>query len=864
MAMNVVIDMLKSRNSAIRVNNGEWCKRHTAGFTMAEMLIVVAIIGVLAAVSFIAVQAHQKFMTQLQYDAIAKEIFVAAQNHLTLAKSENYQQKSDLSTAITSGFFGTKGNADADTNDDIFYFDSTSSNAGTALDQILPLGAVELVTGGKYIIRYQPNAAQVLDVFYWTDENKYGISSMNYGTAVSSYRGTEKKSERAKIGGNGVLGWCGGEDIVESGEYLEAPVIDVINAEMLLVTVTNPNTDKSELVPKMKLIVTGIQSKAKIAIPLESKTSFLDLSTGERVVYDTVDKVFTVVLDDITTEGLHFSELQNEKKKPTGTREIGTFIPGENITIQAVAFSNDFLTGVAYSGEWTTNSLFNEVTEDETGKKTTKISNIRHLANLNDGLSGLNYSNSYFNNTINAVQTTNLYWNDEDDGTDDFVSAIKTRKSSESVSIYSNTNATKADCFLPVSVNYTLNYNGQSDVKITETSGTGESATTTTKTFTENHSIKGVVVDNTGDAPGTATVAPGGVFGSLTGGEIKNLELIDTKVTLASGNAGALAGTLSGTTITNVVAHNTSDFETELAKTDETKTTVYTKASGAAGGLIGSATNCTIQKSAAALIVKSEGGNAGGLIGTAEGGTVSGCYAGGHAIDKMNGTGTGAEVIGVTYDSDKYNVTASGVAGGLIGDAGAAEISYSYSTCSATGATVGGLIGTGSGAITSSYCTGKVSGTTQGAFAGACGTTTDCHYYEIVNEYTDADGGYDYLLPVPKEKTSDGTGKPSGIKAIDETAQSYNEFCGAAKDSQGKDLWNPANPYDAKLTEYYNGRYNLETVEQLGASITKNSGADGDTTVTDFVATHYGDWPVPEIFVVNTKGTNATPATPTP
>ena len=822
---------------------------------MAEMLIVVAIIGILAAVSFIAVQAHQKSMTQLQYDAIAKEIFVAAQNHLTLAKSENYQQKSDLSTAITSGFFGTKGNADADTNDDIFYFDSTSSNAGTALDQILPLGAVELVTGGKYIIRYQPNAAQVLDVFYWTDENKYGISSMNYGTAVSSYRGTEKKSERAKIGGNGVLGWCGGEDIVESGEYLEAPVIDVINAEMLLVTVTNPNTDKSELVPKMKLIVTGIQSKAKIAIPLESKTSFLDLSTGERVVYDTVDKVFTVVLDDITTEGLHFSELQNEKKKPTGTREIGTFIPGENITIQAVAFSNDFLTGVAYSGEWTTNSLFNEVTEDETGKKTTKISNIRHLANLNDGLSGLNYSNSYFNNTINAVQTTNLYWNDEDDGTDDFVSAIKTRKSSESVSIYSNTNATKADCFLPVSVNYTLNYNGQSDVKITETSGTGESATTT-KTFTENHSIKGVVVDNTGDAPGTATVAPGGVFGSLTGGEIKNLELIDTKVTLASGNAGALAGTLSGTTITNVVAHNTSDFETELAKTDETKTTVYTKASGAAGGLIGSATNCTIQKSAAALIVKSEGGNAGGLIGTSDGGSVSGCYAGGHAINKMNGTGTDAEVIGVTYDSDKYNVTASGVAGGLIGDAGAAEISYSYSTCSATGTTVGGLIGTGSGAISSSYCTGKVSGTTQGAFAGACGTTSDCHYYEIINEYEDETVGYDYLTPVPKAGESDGT--KDGVKALDLDAEEYNKFCGAFTD------WKPALPYDTKLKDNYGegtgearvAKYNLKTIAQLDDAETKAVGVIEEDTITtpaDFVAIHYGDWPAPEIFVVNTK-----------
>ena len=867
MAMNVVINMLKSRNSAIRVKNREGRKRHIAGFTMAEMLIVVAIIGVLAAVSFIAVQSHQKSMTQLQYDAIAKEIFVAAQNHLTLAKSENYQQKSDLSTAMTAGFFGTKGDASVDTNDDIYYFTSTSSNTGTALEQILPFGAVELVTGGDYIIRYQPNAARVLDVFYWTDDKKYGISSMDYDTAVSSYRGTDKKSDRAKIGGNGVLGWCGEEGIVESGEYLEAPVINVINEEMLLVTVTNPNTDKLKLAPQMKLIVTGIQSNAKISIPLDSENSFADLSSGERVVYDTVDKVFTVVLDDITTEGLHFSELQKEKKKPTGTRWIGTFIPGENITIQAVAFSNEFLTGVAYSGEWTTNSLFEEVTEDEAGKKTAKISNIRHLANLNDDLSDLGYENSYFNNSLNAVQTTNLYWKDADNTTDDFVSAIRTRKNAEKVSIYIDTNVTKDDCFLPVTVNYTLNYNGQSDVEITEVTGTGENATTT-KTFTQNHSIKGVVVDSTGVVPGTATFAQGGVFGSMTGGEIKNLELIDTKVTLASGNAGALAGTLSGTTITNVVAYNMPDFETELEKTDVRKATVYTKASDAAGGLIGSATNCTIQKSAAALIVSSTGGNAGGLIGTAVGGTVSGCYAGGHTIDDPKDSGA------VIYSDEKFNVTAEeGCAGGLIGDAGTAVIRNSYSTCSATGKYAGGFVGKGKtgGSATKCYATGLVLGgdttkktvtveggtqiteTTftekwdqEGAFACSFGgTVSNCKFFEIINEREEKDktgaltGGYIYLDPIPNDTTK-------VFDALDENATFYNDF------SDTSEEWKPAKPYteQTKLGVYYGGKYNLKTVEQLigGTDPLKEN---KDDTTEYFVATHYGDWPAPEIFVIN-------------
>ena len=856
MAMNVVIDMLKNRNSAMRVNNGEGRGRHTAGFTMAEMLIVVAIIGVLAGVSFIAVQTHQRSMTQLQYDAIAKEIFVAAQNHLTLAKSENYQQKADLSAAINNGFFGTKGTAEADTNDDIYYFTSTSSNVGTALDQILPLGAVELVTGGKYIIRYQPNAARVLDVFYWTDDDKYGIESMDYTTAVDSYSGTDKKGDREKIGGNGVLGWCGGEGVVESGKYLEAPEIEVINAEMLLVTVTNPNTDKDDLSPQLKLIVTGNQSKAKIAIPLDDQNSFQELSSGERVVYDPVDKIFTIVLDDITTESLHFSELQKEKKIPAGTLKIGAFIPGENITIQAVAYSNSVLASVAYSGEWTTNSLFGEVTEDETGKRITKISNIRHLANLNDSLSGLEYNKDYFSDTINAVQMTNLYWNDTEIKTDDFVSAIKTRKSVEEVRIYIGTSATKADCFLPVSVNYTLNYNGQSNVEISETTGTGENAETTTNTFTENHSIKGIVVDNTDAPEGSVTVASGGVFGSLTGGEIRNLELIDTKVTLASDDAGALAGTLENTEVENVIAYNS---------TAATAANITTAASGSAGGLIGSAKNCIIEKSAAALIVSSSGGNAGGLIGTASGGTVSACYSGGQAIDDPDGTGV------VIYSDEKFNVTAAaGNAGGLIGDAGAAAISNSYSTCSVAGKYAGGFVGKGDtgGSASNSYATGLVLGgdtttktvtgedgktTTEttfteieaqeGAFAYAFdGTVKNCQFFEIVNERDEKDetgaptGGYTYLLPIPNDTS--GT-----IKALDESAESYNVFCGAATD------WKPAIPYKQQtmLEAYYGGKYNLKTVEQLAGSLK----TDEDDATVYFVATHYGDWPAPEIFVVN-------------
>ena len=58
--------------------------------TMAEVLVVVAIILILAGVAFIGLLQYQRNMARLERDAIAKEIFIAAQNHLTMSKSENY------------------------------------------------------------------------------------------------------------------------------------------------------------------------------------------------------------------------------------------------------------------------------------------------------------------------------------------------------------------------------------------------------------------------------------------------------------------------------------------------------------------------------------------------------------------------------------------------------------------------------------------------------------------------------------------------------------------------------------------------------------------------------------------------------
>ena len=359
------------------------------------------------------------------------------------------------------------------------------------------------------------------------------------------------------------------------------------------------------------------------------------------------------------------------------------------------------------------------------------------------------------------------------------------------------------------------------------------------------HSVSNIKVSYAGNA---------GMFGSITGtGDptdpttITNLALIDFDIAqIGNGNvnAGALAGTLNGVNVDNVVAYNSKS----------TIATGIVAANGNAGGLIGYANACNVTKSAASLYVKATAGDAGGLIGETNVGKVSGCYSGGHTNKGTYYKDNGDEI---------YNIQAvSKNAGGLVGVASGTPIEYSYATCSVTGETAGGFVASASAAISDCYAVGMVKGTgttgtgtaavnKEGAFAYGATTISNCRYLEIMNERPDNEQ-YPYL-PALGDKPTD-----TNVKQIDESAQTYNIFCGAAKDNNGNDLWKPASPYDAKLIEYYGGRFNLQTVAQLDTGSTVGvkevaTTVGNVTTPADFVATHYGDWPAPEIFVVNTK-----------
>ena len=764
------------------------------GFTLAEMLIAVAIIGVLMAVSFIAVQNYQRSLHQLEYDGIAKEIFIAAQNHLTMADSQGLVgQRSNSGTGpVTTTARKSGGESTIVTS--VYYYCIPTANPNddvSVLNLMLPTFSIdETVRAGSYFILYQKSSATVLDVFFSPSTGRY---HHDYNTdsfeTLMGLRGEERGNKMARRDyGNdhSILGWYGGGEGLDR-VWFDMPSLRVENEEKLKVIVTNPGSNLKDGVKDkldLKLTVTGKTSeKTKSIMILKNGAVTVDYSSFNIVDLSEDKKTeFEIVLDDITKpDGTsHFAELFSE------------LYPGEDLEISVEASSSSALSNIAKFGPKTTNSLFADPDDgSDVVNGIMGIRNIRHLENLDGSVS--DYDPSKIKTASakpKAVQLENLSWTD-------FQSKINGSTSSAVGVNYGaeNTIVGGKGYFYPISPNYALDYEGKNNEIV--------------------HKIQNVDINFTGNA---------GLFGTLEAtSSVKNLELIDFSV-IGTTNAGALIGSASNIQIENVLAHH-SNIANAYNK-------VSVSSSGNTGGLIGEMSGGTVEKCGAALVV-SGSTNAGGLIGKSSGGNVTACYSGGHTISgvpsgaKAKYDGGHGGIYPVRYDTTTYNVTGGTTAGGLIGNAGSTTVSSSYSTCSVSGTTAGGFVGTG-GSMSNCYCTGLVSGTTVGAFTGAASASaTGCQYFEIINERKDtATGGYTYLGP------TSGTGA-SGITALDADANAYNLFSGSG--------WSSAESYDAMLRTYYQNKYNLKTVVQLGASVSNS----------DFVATHYGDWPAPEEFVFN-------------
>ena len=267
-------------------------KRNEQGFTLIELVLVVALVAILGSVSAIAVWKYNRKMTQLEYDGIAKELFMAAQNHLTMAEEQGF-------LGMTDSAFGNDGNLTENDKNVYYFVVDHFPDENTVLGQMLPFGSIdENVRKGNYIIRYQTNPAWVLDVFYSGYSGKYAhtYSSSEYKDLVNNYRGEEKRLNRRNDKSH-VIGWYGG-DGAESIEKvdLEAPSIRLVNDEQLYLELTNPNMDKTATDYALRVVVKGKSSGKQVSLTIKDINK-----TGSEKLY--------IVMDDISESGAHFKDI---------------------------------------------------------------------------------------------------------------------------------------------------------------------------------------------------------------------------------------------------------------------------------------------------------------------------------------------------------------------------------------------------------------------------------------------------------------------------------------------------------------------------------------------------------------------------
>ena len=791
--------------------------RKNGGFTLAELLAAVAILIILFGLIATNVQAHRRSQTRLEFDSIAKEIFIAAQNHLSAAEGQNY-----LGLEETEDNFGTLvvETRDDETKVSFRYFDNAEGRA--ILGQMLPTYALDetVRSGGSYIIRYQAHPARVLDVFY-SKEGKSGllgasgrtlVAASDYAGLMQDCRGDDKTKNRENYDGY-VVGWYGGDDELQQGEHLGVPTIEIVNEEQLYVKVTDPNKnakaqDGNDLPYTLMLVVKGKTSTAEKYFKLwENGLPGDDDRVANVTTDDEQNRYFSVLLDDVTVDGLHFAELAPSEGSPAAA-----FKPGEDLEIYAVAFSTKVLANVATSPAQTTNSLFADPAEYTEGAEVrgtdvdmgvAGVAWFRHLENLEEEISKRSNTDSAITPVSIAGQMSDLDW---DAPWTDW-KGEETSWADKKIASASGTPLTGEGFFYPVSPDAAINYHGK----------TGELAAAGEENKPFGHIVMGVRIDHSGAA---------GLFGEIkASSSVDNLELIDFDVK-GTTFAGALIGKSGNASVSNVLAHNTLPDDGSREIKAET---------GDAGGLIGKIEGGEVTYSAAALYVNG-GGSAGGLIGAAPGVSVVNSYSGGHTYE---GWYKDHSEDGVTVRGTS-NVTGATV-GGLIGTwsgSNTIQVINCYSTCSASGTTAGGLIGSASaGKVSNCYATGLVSCSehgTAGAFIGAGSPTDggDNRYLWIINQ--DQQWHKDIL---EQNKENPDTGKeliPGPIAAEDVTANTakYKEFL------QGAD---PAKPYDEILKTSYEGKYPMLSIKELGGTVTTN----------DYISAHYGDWPMPETLVVN-------------
>jgi type II secretory pathway pseudopilin PulG len=342
--------------------------KHTAGFTLVNVLLFLAISSILLAIAIPALTALNRKLELQQLDASARHIFIAAQNQLTALRSNGNVTLLSAATPLSeepNDYSGTDWHT-------LSYLDSSNPSHASSLQILLPQGSIDpSLQSGNFVVELDLGTGCVYSVFY-------SDNSFSYTTDLPRNRAERYHYDLP-------LGYYGG-NVLEGGWdalALPAPTVTITNEETLSVTFYTDNpfptiTDGAFFNGLTYTITVRSEEDPSL---YNTFSSDLFPSPFTRDIY-----TYTLLLDSLVA-GEQFQDICPDVP------------PGDTLSITvSVSYSGSAGIALPSSTTQSANSLFASRSD-----QTVTLAYARHLQNLEPSVSGVGTVTS-------AVQVDAIDW----------------------------------------------------------------------------------------------------------------------------------------------------------------------------------------------------------------------------------------------------------------------------------------------------------------------------------------------------------------------------------------------------------------------------------------------------------------------
>lgn len=273
--------------------------RQRRGFSLGEMLIVIAILAILMALLIPDLVRTQRELRQKELDAKAEILYVAAQNELTKLRAGGNSNAygANLAADVSNPYMKTIGG------EKVYLLSSKGIKGGISAGNWMANTADLELLGNYWVVIFDPDNASVKEVYYSTtnDINKMRGDDAEADGAFLSWNGKDRSDWASKDIGK--VGWYGGGKTSATGTITETITLhlDPVNGEKLTVKMS------ASSVASISKFTLTIKDESDVTCTKDFDASSFDDDGTVTIVLDAVDDPFCTNSDWVANGGTHLA-----------------------------------------------------------------------------------------------------------------------------------------------------------------------------------------------------------------------------------------------------------------------------------------------------------------------------------------------------------------------------------------------------------------------------------------------------------------------------------------------------------------------------------------------------------------------------